>query len=55
MAWCAGVLTGSLATCPNMALVGALIEFNLMLQSTKGGVQVWLSVWSEVQTCIRPS
>jgi len=25
------------------------------LKKLSGGVQVWLSVWSKVQTCIRPS
>ena len=25
------------------------------LPSPSGGVPVWLSVWSEVQTCIQPS
>ena len=25
------------------------------LEYLSGGVLVWLSVWSEVQTCIRPS
>jgi len=30
-------------------------EGHLACEKLSGGVLAWLSVWSEVQTCIRPS
>jgi len=30
-------------------------EWHLACKKLSGGVLVWLSVWSDVQTCIQPS
>jgi len=42
------------AFCALMLLVGRQ-ERHPACKKLSGGVLVWLPVWSEVQTCIRPS
>ena len=52
------------STCNGLALVGAVSALTLLVgrqeghtacKKLSGGVLAWLSVWSEVQTCIWPS
>jgi len=38
-----------------LALVVGRQEGHPACKKLSGGVMAWLSVWSEVQTCIRPS
>jgi len=47
-----GALTGAFSA---LTLLVGRQEGHPTCKKQSGGVLVWLSVWSEVQTCIRPS
>ena len=52
---CWWILTSSLLAFSALTLLVVRQEGHLACKTLSGGVLAWLSVWSEVQTCIRPS
>ena len=52
---CWWILTSSLLAFSALTLLVGRQEGHAACKTLSGGVLAWLSVWSEVQTCIRPS